>query len=285
MKVIPITSAPVLEHPDVLKGRTPPLGPTRWRYYREIDSNRERQLPRLRGLRGAHTGRRAFILGNAPSVGQMDLSKLKGEVTVAVNSAFRLFPKMGFVPGYSCVSDRVRWSEMGRDLLAASSGSQVFYCDDWEVPTPTTLFRADELEQVLLLDRLLWLPAWLSRLAFLRNRAGLFTYSSTFARRFSWDLERGVCVGNSVIFLATQVAAYLGCNPIILIGVEMDYSQAAKHFHDQRVWTPPMSYERDAKPWFELFYREMQARGVAWLNATIGGKVDVLPRVAYDSLF
>jgi len=113
----------------------------------------------------------------------------------------------------------------------------------------------------------------------------MFTYAGLRTRRFSWDLTEGVCVAKSVIFMAAQVAAYMGCNPIILIGVEMNYSQPQAHFHGQKVWTPAQDYDQEVKPWFELFRRDMEDRGVEFLNATRGGRVNELKRVEYDALF
>jgi len=240
---------------------------------------------RLRELQGLHTGRRAFIIGNGPSINRMDLTPLKAEITFAVNSTFRLYEKLGFQATYTCVTDRIRWFELKDDLLEASSRSRIFYCDDAEYPTPIDLFSHDELERITLLDQRLRTPRWLAWLACVRNRAGRFTYHLMRSRSFARDITRGVCLGNSVIFTAAQIAAYMGCNPIILIGVDMDYSGPQKHFHDRKVWTPPMSYERDAKPWFVRFDRAMAALDIRFLNASLGGKVDALKRVPFDDLF
>ena len=119
----------------------------------------------------------------------------------------------------------------------------------------------------------------------LRNRAGMYTYLGLRERKFSWDLTEGVCVAKSVILMAAQVAAWMGCNQIILIGVEMNYSQPQAHFHDQKVWTPAQDYDREVKPWFEIFRRDMESRGVEFLNATPGGRVNELKRVRYGDLF
>ena len=45
----------------------------------------------LESLRGFYAGKRAFILGNGPSLKSMDLSKLRDEVTFGTNGLFYLF--------------------------------------------------------------------------------------------------------------------------------------------------------------------------------------------------
>lgn len=274
-----------LERPDIVRPATPALGAGRFAYLKEGQQLRSSQQSQWQSLKGIHSGQRAFILGNAPSIRTLDLAKVQPEVNIAVNSTFRLYDELGWISPYTCFSDRVRWVETGSTALAASPGSQFFYADDWEIPTPHSLFTEKELSRILLLDRGHRLPLSIYRWMFLGNRAGLAFTKFLRSRKFNPDITQGVCLGNSVIFLAAQLAAFLGCNPIILLGVDMDYSGPQKHFHGGKVWTPEMDYEQDAKPWFLLFRREMERLGIEFLNASPAGKVDCLRRVRYDSLF
>jgi hypothetical protein len=277
-------AGPAAEHPTIIRPHLPALGDGRGAWLRENAAARSKGNAKLLTLKNKHRGQRAFILGNGPSIRRMNLKPLANEVTFAVNASFRLFSEYGWVAPYTCFSDRVRWMEMGATALSASPGSQFFYMDDWEVPTPHTLFTPEQLDRVILVDQGYRLPRALHRWMFLANRAGVVTYAPFARRTFSPDPLQGVCKGNSVIFLAAQMAAYLGCNPVILLGVDMDYSGPVKHFHDSKVWTPPMDYERDAKPWFLRFRDGMARNGVEFLNGTDGGKVDCLRRVNYREL-
>lgn len=275
---------PAAQHPGVIRPHMPPLGAGRRDW---LKANAEARLAgnkKLAALKNRHRGTRAFILGNGPSLKQMNLRALANEVTFAVNSTFRLYSDCGWVAPYTCFSDRVRWSETGPTALAASPGSQFFYADDWEVPAPHTLFTPAELERVILVDRGYLLPRFLHRWMFVANRAGTVTYLGLALKKFSANPAEGVCLGNSVIFLAAQMAVHMGCNPVILLGVDMDYSGPVKHFHEGKVWTPPMEYERDAKPWFIRFRDDMAALGVEFLNGTDGGRIDCLRRVDFKHL-
>ncbi|MFZ5807156.1 MAG: hypothetical protein ACOY3I_08130 [Verrucomicrobiota bacterium] len=267
----------------VLRCYMPPMGKARVEYFRRDEEIKNEHRERLRALKDIHSGKKAFIIGNAPSVAQMDLTKLKNHVTFAVNSTFLLYDKMGFQANYTCVSDRIRWHELREKILPASEQSRIFYCDDWEFPTPVGLFSEEERKKITLLDQLYALSRWAHFFAPVRNQAGMFTYGKLKAKKFSHDIAQGICLGNSVIFMATQLAAYMGCNPIVLLGVEMNYDQQKTHFHGEKIWTPPMSYEKDARPWFVLFRKTLESRGIEWINATIGGNVDVLERKSLEN--
>src|ERR1700738_2271379 len=49
--------------------------------------------------------RRCFVIGNGPSLGKMDLSPLRDEITIGCNGLFLLFEKLGFLPTYYTVED------------------------------------------------------------------------------------------------------------------------------------------------------------------------------------
>ena len=65
-------------------------------------------IDRLSALKNIHKGRRAFIIGNGPSLKQTDLSKLKGEISFGMNRIYLMFPELGFNTTYlSVVNDLV----------------------------------------------------------------------------------------------------------------------------------------------------------------------------------
>src|SRR5574341_209049 len=56
---------------------------------------RRESIRRLAALRDSHKGKRAFIIGNGPSLRQTDLSKLRNEFTFGMNRIYLLFPELG----------------------------------------------------------------------------------------------------------------------------------------------------------------------------------------------
>ena len=57
---------------------------------------RRASMDRLAELKNVHKGQRAFIIGNGPSLKQIDLHKLKGEFTFGLNRIYLMFPELGF---------------------------------------------------------------------------------------------------------------------------------------------------------------------------------------------
>jgi hypothetical protein len=60
---------------------------------------------RLRDLRDKHKGKRCFIIGNGPSLKNMDISKLKNEITIGSNGIYKNFEKWGFHTNYLLFED------------------------------------------------------------------------------------------------------------------------------------------------------------------------------------
>ncbi|MBP8164981.1 MAG: hypothetical protein KAX86_06040, partial [Anaerolineales bacterium] len=57
---------------------------------------RRESIRRLAELKDIHKGKRAFVIGNGPSLKQTDLSKLKNEITFGMNRIYVIFPELGF---------------------------------------------------------------------------------------------------------------------------------------------------------------------------------------------
>jgi len=119
--------------------------------------------------------------------------------------------------------------------------------------------------------------------------------------RFSGECHERVFFGGTVTYLSMQLAAYVGCNPIYLIGMDMsyrvpDYMEDAEilsreadvnHFHPD--------YFGPGKRWHDPQVDRMKKsiayaggflarRGVRVYNATRGGELEELPRVAYEDV-
>jgi hypothetical protein len=107
--------------------------------------------------------------------------------------------------------------------------------------------------------------------------------------------------GGTVTYTALQVAYYLGFEQVILVGVDHNYVTSGKpnatvvsegddpnHFHPGYFgkgfrWQLP-----DLVQWeeaYRLARRTYEADGRQVIDATVGGKLRIFPRVDYDTLF
>ena len=79
---------------------------------------RRESIKRLAALKDIHKGKRAFIIGNGPSLKQTDLSKLKNEITFGMNRIYLAFPELGFTTSYICVTNDLVIEQFVNDFLA-----------------------------------------------------------------------------------------------------------------------------------------------------------------------
>lgn len=233
---------------------------------------RRESIRRLAAFKDIHRGKRAFIIGNGPSLRQTDLSKLRGEFTFGLNRIYLLFPELGFHTTYLVsINDLV--IEQFRDELLAQPMPKFF--------------------------------AWRSRRFF---PAGMpmaelptFIYTTYTGPRFARDVRGRVWEGATVTNVALQLAFHMGFGQVILIGVDHHFASRGEanktvvsegddpnhfmpnYFGRGAKWQLP---DLDTSEIGYAFAREAYRKaGREVLDATVGGKLTVFPKVDYNSLF
>lgn len=230
---------------------------------------RQDTVARLKLLKDSRRGERCFIMGNGPSLRQTDLTRLKNEATFGVNRIYLAFPEMGFPTSYYlCMNDLVV------EQCAA---------DIQSLPMPKFI-------------------AWRSR-RWLKSADDLyFLYTSYTGPRFGGANVTGrVWEGATVTFVALQMAFYLGFQQAILIGVDHNYPTKGKpnatvvsqgddpnHFNPNyfgqgfRWQLPDLDTSERG---YVMARQSYEAAGRQVLDATVGGKLQIFPKVDYNSLF
>lgn len=237
----------------------------------------------IRALRNKFEGRRCFVVGNGPSLQIPDLHRLRDEVTIASNKIFLAFAETVWRPTLYTIIDSVVLSN-NLDRVRALGLRSVFP----EQFRPQ-LHGVADVSFVRLLPHGEW-----------DGEKYL-----TFAPAFSTDPLIGFYHGESVTYFNIQLATYLGCNPIVLIGVNFSYLIPAtrvpnfdfgyiltgegeqNHFSKDYTpvgerWTMPNLTEQRAC--LEYATRQLELGGVQLLNASRETALDVVPRVDFDSL-
>jgi len=233
---------------------------------------RRESIRRLSALKDIHKGQRAFVIGNGPSLKQTDLSKLRNEITFCMNRFYLAFPELGFTATYLCITN---------DLVV-----EQFVEDINTLPLPKFI-------------------AWRSHRHFQQNmplqNIPTFVYTTYTGPRFTGDVRGRVWEGATVTNLALQLAYHMGIEKSILIGVD-------HNFADKGIANKTIVSEGDDKNHFMPNYF---GKGVKWqlpdldtseigyafareayhkagreiVDATVGGKLTVFPKVDYNSLF
>ena len=220
---------------------------------------------------------RCFIIGNGPSLKQTDLNQLEGEFTFGMNRIYLLFPELGFETSYYLSVNDLVIEQCAEDILS--------------LQMPKFLsWRSREYIQTSLENDI---PLSDGSLSFLFT-----TYSGP---RFARDVRWRIWEGATVTYVALQLAFHMGFKQVILIGVDHNFTTKGKpnttiestgddpdHFDNKyfgkgfRWQLPDLETSERAYGKALIHYQDAQ-REV--LDATVGGKLKVFPKVDYNSLF
>lgn len=229
---------------------------------------------RLATLRGLYAGRRCFVMGNGPSLLKCDLNRLASEITLVSNAHYLIWDQINYIPTFLTVEDPLVAEDRAEQLRALSGVVTIFPFDLRPLLGPSS-------ETKLYID-------------FPRHYPSFPKFSHDLARRGYW--------GGTVSFLNLQLAAYLGCNPIILIGFDHSYvvpsqdmqghvihsqNEDVNHIHPDYFgpgyrWHDPNIERMEAA--YRCARQETESMGVQVLNATIGGHLEIFERAPFDSV-
>lgn len=214
---------------------------------------------RVSSLRGVSKGRRAFILGNGPSINRENLSCLAGELVIGMNASTLLERRFSFVQDYYVVSDkRFLLHESKRELGTTCLNSEtirVLRRELREIDDPTLEGRTKYVRAL--------------------KRDG-----------YSRDLSAGYNFGCTTTMLAIQLASYLGCTEIYLLGVDLRYSPEQPRFYTED--EPQMEDSFTSVQIWNIAnaYRVLETMGVKLFNCSQDSVLrPYVPTVAFDSLF
>lgn len=246
----------------------------------------------LNELKNKYRDQRCFIIGNGPSLNSLDLSLLRNEFVFSVNwfVVHKEFPHMKNL--YHCISDKAFWCKEKKLYKQ--------FLSDLKKNQKVTLFSDRSGEQIIREEA----PGLMES-----NRCHFLTYNRdlpVWENNFNSDLEKTLCFGYTVILdFCLPIAHYLGFKSVYLVGCDCDYkldktkdfqgsyffdindvpNENLKHLRFQRdnkgsqdkteVWN---SGYRVVKDYFKKSDRNL-------LNAGVGGKLEALERVKFETLF
>lgn len=237
---------------------------------------RRTALARLAQLKDIHKGRRAFIIGNGPSLKQTDLNKLKGEITFGMNRIYLMFPELGFSTTYLSVVNSLVIEQTASDLAALQIPKFITWRSrHFFNPEQFTGKHAENLPT--------------------------FLHTTYDAPRFSPDVRGRVWEGATVTYVTMQLAFHMGISEVILVGVDHNYTTTGKpnttitsegddpnHFSGQyfgkgfRWQLPDLETSEIA---YHMARQAYEKAGRRILDATVGGKLTIFEKADYNQLF
>lgn len=224
-------------------------------------------IHKLELLRDSHKGERCVIIGNGPSLKDTDLQKLRNIYTIGMNRFYMAFEDLGFTTSILLTVNTLVIEQCAADLR--------------KLPIPTFV-------------------SWRGR-EYIDPAPNLHYLHTSYIRpQFNGETTGRLWEGATVTFVAMQLVYFMGFSQVILIGVDHNFTTKGtpnttvvsagddpNHFHPGYFgrgfrWQLPdletseIAY-RMAKQAYEKDGREI-------VDATVGGKLTVFPKVNFDNI-
>jgi hypothetical protein len=229
---------------------------------------------RLSRLKGQFAKKRCFIMGNGPSLLKSDLNRLASEVTIVSNAHYLIWDRLDYIPTFLTVEDQLVAEDRAEELKQLRGTVKVFPLD------LRSLLGAPD-EETLYVN-------------FPREYRSFPRFSHNLSKRAYW--------GGTVSYLNMQLAAYLGCSTLVLLGFDHSYVVPVKEIKDYVIHSKLADVNHIHPDYFGPGYRwhdpntdrmehayltarrELEAAGHEVVNATVGGQLEVFPRAPLSSI-
>lgn len=225
---------------------------------------------RQKKLKNKYQGKRCFIIGNGPSLRAEDLDKLQDEISFASNFIFKIYDRTKWRPTFYAMIDYYVLDKIP-DFVQANKSSTIL------IPRERAIASGKVYDDVLYFDR---------KTSYVRVAQGEVE-KTTSQILFSDDLEQGTYGGDTVTYDMMQMAVYMGFSEIYLLGMDHTMPSSGKaHFYEKELVDKGLEYNmRLMTQAYHVADKATRERGIHIYNATRGGRLEVFPRVAFDSLF
>lgn len=220
---------------------------------------------RIAQFHDRHKGERCFIVATGPSLTIEDVERLKDEVCFSMNSCIKLFDKTSWRPEYYLIFDPAVYAVLCDEIQQADL-RHIFY-NSFSIPR----FNRDGIPIKV-------------------NSKDLTYEKSAYAKKhdrpihFSERARDFIYEGHSTVYAAIELAAYMGFKEIYLIGCDCNYYTQQHAEVASYQYTVPQNTGDLMMRDYVVARREMESRGIRLYNATRGGKLEVLERIALEDV-
>ena len=218
---------------------------------------------RLKNFKDKHLGQDCFIIGNGPSLNDMDLRPLKNYHTFGLNKIYLLFDKVELNLSY----------HVSVNKLVIQQSIDIFK----RLPFPTFLSYQAARNLIGPLEHV------------------YFIYTGG-PISFNKDLTKRTPEGATVTFVAIQIAFYMGFQRVFLIGVDHNFKSVGmpnekqvlngadlNHFDSDyfrnKEWQLPDLEASELAYHLAKFYYGRSGRQI--FDATLNGKLNIFPKIPY----
>ncbi len=233
---------------------------------------RRESIQRLKEYQNKFAGKRCFVIGNGPSLKQTDLSLLKNEYSFGMNRIYLAFEERGFQTSFLVAVNNLVIEQCYQDFQSLNL-PKFFSWRAKNLLYPTG--KPDAKTH--------------------------FLFTTYTGQKFARQSHARFWEGATVTFVCLQLAFCMGFKEVILIGVDHSFETKGNpnqtvvstgddqnHFSSEYFgkgfrWQLP-DLETSEKS-YQLAREVYRAEGRQIIDATIGGKLSVFPKVEYIGLF
>ena len=220
---------------------------------------------RLINFKEKHRGEDCFIIGNGPSLNKMNLSVLNSFYTFGLNKIYLIFEKHPLNLSYYVTVNQLVIEQSSQEI-------QNLQCP---------CFIEHEKSQDVIGQR--------------NNIFRLATTGRPYM--FQTDITQKICEGNTVTYVALQLAYYMGFKRVFLIGVDHNFKYSGKpnekqvlgvedpnHFDPRyfgnQEWNLPDLEASELAFHLANFHFKRSDRTV--FDATVDGKLQIFEKISFD---
>ena len=228
---------------------------------------------RIAAFKNAHKGKKCFIIGTGPSLRISDLESLSdGFLTIGLNSIYKLYDNTSFRPDYYLALD-------------PDVSDKTFNQKDIDSFGKNNLFFNSIVRKKRKSKKIIWL-----HYNYQNHWFNVFNpkYDHSKNLRYKDELSKGIFDKYTVTVAAIELAIYMGCEEIYLLGVDCNYTGPVQHAggddsnkitYDQAFFT-----QKAMMCGFGFIHKIAIKKGIQIFNATRGGMLEEFPRVDFDNL-
>lgn len=233
----------------------------------------DKNIKKIELLKNIHKNKRCFIIATGPSLRVEDIEKLNDEITIGVNSLYKLYDQTLFRPTYYAVLD----PDVQKNVEEHVKQFDVF-CKKGLFFNPIRKCSKIHANYLPICYQNHWFNVYNPRFKPYKNL------------RFTKNLVYGIYDKYTITNVAIDMAIYMGCKDIYLLGVDCNYTGPKIHFDDTKESTKEereSGYytQRAMMAGYKFMEKETKKRGIHIYNATRGGMLEEFDRVDFDSLF
>ena len=251
-------------------------------------------MGKIEEFKNKYSGERCFLVGNGRSLVHTPLELLKEEYTFGLNKIASIYPMTTWRPSfYVSVGNSVNYRPFA-EAARVSIKDTVSFIYENSLPILFGISKMD-VPGVGLAD-------------VCRVPDNVYPVKVTFKHYvpqidpsvWSYDIAESVSKDGSSMFAMMQIAVYMGFNPLILIGCDLGHkafdwgpSKDPNHFTENYSVDTPLRFTTKRAEEADAYLISGHATakkvcdsiGVEIYNATIGGELEIFPRVDFMELF